>query len=113
MEHFHCSRATLYRVFKADGGVKRFVTDQRLARSFHDLASPGVSGQRVKDVAEAWGFFNASHFNRLFRQRFDITPSDVMATTDGSVPPVPIDCPQRSQDDIQRLSCWFQGRIGD
>jgi AraC-like DNA-binding protein len=110
VERFQCSRATLYRLFKEDGGVKRFVTDQRLARSFHDLASPEVCGQRVKDVAESWGFFNASHFNRLFRQRFDMTPSDVMADADDSMSPALIDCSTHSRDDIQRLNSWFNGR---
>jgi len=112
-ERFHCSRATLYRLFKNDGGVRRFVTDQRLARSFHALALPGPNGRRVKDVAERWGFFNASHFNRLFRQRFDMVPSEVMANPDGSVSPDLSDCPTHCQQDMLRLNAWFEGRLTD
>ena len=113
VERFQCSRATLYRLFKDDGGIKRYLTDQWLARSFHDLAVPGPSGQRVKDVAESWGFSNPSHFNRLFRQRFDIKPSDVMAVADGSPQPAPIDCSTRCQQDVEGLSAWLEGRLTD
>jgi AraC-like DNA-binding protein len=76
---FHCSRATLYRLFREDGGVMAYLRDLRLGRCFRELAlGSGGSGKRVGEVAERWGFYDSSHFHRLFRKRFGIAPSDAM-----------------------------------
>src|SRR5262249_27356971 len=37
---FQISRATLYRLFEPDGGLWRYIQDQRLHRAFQKLASP-------------------------------------------------------------------------
>jgi AraC-like DNA-binding protein len=33
---------------------------------------------RVHQIAERWGYYNASHFHRRFKQRFGCSPSDVV-----------------------------------
>jgi len=76
---FNCSRATLYRLFQPDGGVKTYLRDQRLGRCFQELGSCGRErGERVRHVAERWGFTDMSHFHRLFKQRYELTPVEVM-----------------------------------
>ena len=76
---FNCSRATVYRLFQTYGGVKTYLRDQRLGRCFLDLAScRRERRERVSHVAERWGFTDISHFHRLFKQRYQLTPAEVM-----------------------------------
>ncbi|MEM1166873.1 MAG: helix-turn-helix domain-containing protein [Planctomycetota bacterium] len=78
-DEFHCSRATVYRHFDWPGGVIAYIRDQRLARCFAELASPTVDrSARVYEVAERWGFRRASHFARIFKDRYGRTPSGVV-----------------------------------
>ncbi|MEM1166871.1 MAG: helix-turn-helix domain-containing protein [Planctomycetota bacterium] len=77
-EAFHCSRATIYRHFEWPGGVTAYIRDQRLARCFTELASSAVDRRaRVHKVAERWGFHRASHFARIFKERYGRPPSAV------------------------------------
>ncbi|MBL7252107.1 helix-turn-helix domain-containing protein [Alloalcanivorax marinus] len=75
---FGCSRSRLYRLFQPVGGVAAYVREQRLERCFRDLRRAAVNGERVVDVALRWGFDSQSHFCRLFRRAFAMTPSDVI-----------------------------------
>jgi AraC-like DNA-binding protein len=76
-ESFHCSRATLYRLFHDDGGVLTYLRDKRLDRCLDELLDPAAVGRSIGETATAWGFENPSHFHRLFTARFDVTPSAV------------------------------------
>ena len=75
---FAASRATIYRLFAADGGVKKYLTQRRLVHAFRRLRSSPPSRGRIRTVAEALGFDDHSHFNRLFRKKFCMSPSDAM-----------------------------------
>lgn len=76
---FGASRATVYRDFSADGGIRRYVLGRRLEAARRDLEiGPDLRG-RVRQVAEKWGFENPSHFNRAFREAFAASPSDFVA----------------------------------
>ncbi len=72
------SRTSLYREFREDGGVLRFITDRRLDRCFADLMATPASRGAVRQVAERWGFHHAGNFHRLFRERFGMSPSDYL-----------------------------------
>lgn len=76
---FHYSRSSVYRLFEPEGGVASYIRDQRLLRCFEDLTRPTKLPRRVSDVAVRWGFDNPSHFNRLFKERFGVPPSEVRA----------------------------------
>jgi len=78
VEAFRCSRATVYRCFKECGGVQSYIRTQRLARCFRDLKRLAPSRVRVREVAERWGFTDMSHFYRLFKRQFGVTPSETM-----------------------------------
>jgi len=70
-----CSRAHLYRVFARNGlTVAGFLRETRLLRSRADLGSAGPH-DTIGDVAFRCGFEDPTHFTRLFRQRFGMTPS--------------------------------------
>jgi AraC-like DNA-binding protein len=75
-----CSRAHLYRVFAGHGEtVSHNVRELRLQRARDLLAGTTAGSTRIGDVAYRCGFEDPVHFTRLFRQRFGVTPSALMA----------------------------------
>lgn len=77
---FGISRATLYRHFEKEGGVARHIRDRRLDRCFYELAGAKAERGQVAAIARRWHFSDATHFNRLFRARFGISPSACLST---------------------------------
>lgn len=75
---FNVSRATLYRAFAEVGGLARFATDKRLDRAFVELAAAPRARGAVRNVAERWGYFDPAHFNKAFKARFGIAPSEIL-----------------------------------
>jgi len=53
------------------------VNELRLQRAFTLLIVPHDSARRISDIALEVGFSDISHFNRLFRARFGVSPRDV------------------------------------
>lgn len=78
LEKFHCSRATLYRLFQIDGGVASYINRLRLKRCYKYLISSKVKKSQISELAESWGFSNRQQFNRQFRQHFGVLPSNVV-----------------------------------
>ena len=79
-EALEVSRAALYRMFPEDGGICGYITARRLDRCFDELRHGSPKRGRVRNVAEHWGFGDAKSFNRAFRSRFGIAPSDCLDT---------------------------------
>jgi len=71
---FNLSRATLYRMFEADGGVRRYIQDRRLHSAIWDLADGGIHRGRLTEVAEKWGFSSNANFNRAVKSAFGMPP---------------------------------------
>lgn len=71
---FNLSRATLYRMFEIDGGVRRYIQDRRLHCAIWDLADRGVQRGRLTEVAEKWGFSSNANFNRAVKAVFGMPP---------------------------------------
>ena len=80
------SRAGLYRLFEAEGGVRRHIVACRLDRCFDDLRHGPRRHGRVREVAERWGFYDSKSFNRSFRARFGIAPSDCLDRSGPAAP---------------------------
>jgi len=59
------------------------VTELRLKRAYKLLSSPPGDKVRISDIALRCGFSDTSYFNRVFRLRFEETPSDVRARAHG------------------------------
>ena len=72
---FGASRSSIYRDFAEVGGVKHYITERRLDRIFYQLHCATPSRGLVSELARRWGFEDAGHFSRLFRQRFGVPPS--------------------------------------
>ena len=70
------SRSALYRLFEGDGGVEAYIRRRRLEQVRAALVDP-TNADRVGDLAYRWGFSDASHLTRLFREAYGVTPSAV------------------------------------
>jgi len=75
----HCSSRYLHKVFAGEESLSRHIWKWRLARCREALEDPGLDHRSVTDIAFSWGFNNASHFSRTFRERFGVTPSEYRA----------------------------------
>ena len=78
-ERFHCSRATVYRLFEDEGGVASYIQRQRLHACMRELTRIQNPPKGVlEQVASAWGFTNPHRFSRLFRAQFDLSPQEAL-----------------------------------
>jgi AraC-like DNA-binding protein len=65
-------------LFEAEGtSFSEFVRDERLKHARSMLLSPRFSHLRISEIAYHVGFNDLSYFNRSFRQRFGLTPSEL------------------------------------
>ena len=76
------SRTALYNLFQPLGGVASCVRELRLRRCLSEIMSARQKDMRVSEIAYRWGFTNAAHFTRAFKQRFGRTPSDARAAAE-------------------------------
>ena len=66
----------LHALFEGTGeSVSGMIRRERLARARDDLAL--ASGGSVTEIAFRWGFHDAAHFARVFKARYERTPSEV------------------------------------
>lgn len=54
--------------------VRRHLITARLDRCRRDLANPVMAGRTITDIAFSWGFQNAGHFGRRFRDAYGLSP---------------------------------------
>jgi AraC-like DNA-binding protein len=74
----HISPRYVRKLFEAENtSPSQFVLGQRLTRVHRMLADPRHADRAIADIALAAGFGDLSTFNREFRRRFGMTPSDV------------------------------------
>jgi len=74
--HFISTRH-LHNVFHESGTtVASWIRTQRLEGARRDLRDPLHAGQPVGAVAARWGFLDAAHFSRTFRDAFGVSPSE-------------------------------------
>lgn len=76
---FNISRTTLYREFKAEGGLYHHILDQRLEAALMTLAFCDEHRGAVARTAERWGFSSAAYFSREFKRKFGFGPSNAVA----------------------------------
>ncbi len=73
--HFISTRH-LHNVFHESGTtVASWIRTQRLEGARRELRDPLHAGQPVGTVAARWGFLDAAHFSRTFRDTFGVSPS--------------------------------------
>ncbi|MCK1384869.1 helix-turn-helix domain-containing protein [Bradyrhizobium sp. 21] len=59
-----------------DASFQRYVLGERLAQCRRDLASAVLAHRHISEIAFAWGFNDLSHFGRVFREHFGMSPRD-------------------------------------
>ncbi|KQP19279.1 helix-turn-helix domain-containing protein [Pseudorhodoferax sp. Leaf265] len=62
-----------------DATVGAWIQERRLAKCKEGLTDPACSRQRVADIAYRWGFTSTSHFSRVFKERYGMSPGDARA----------------------------------
>ncbi len=73
----HLSTRRLHQLFQADGEtVGAYILRRRLEECARAIADPSQRGRTITEIAFLHGFNNASHFGRVFRERFAATPSE-------------------------------------
>lgn len=78
-DSFHCSRATVYRLFSDEGGVASYIQRQRLHSCMRELTRIQKPPKGVlEQIASAWGFTNPHRFSRLFKAQFDLSPQQAL-----------------------------------
>jgi AraC-like DNA-binding protein len=71
----HISVRYLHKLFEGeDITVSRWIQQRRLERCRRDLARRGAAGLTIAAVANRWGFTSASHFSRVFRAAYGVSP---------------------------------------
>jgi AraC-like DNA-binding protein len=73
---FGVSRATLYRLFASEGGIRNYVQRRRLARARLDLLRPAGRRMTVSEIGVAAGYSYAQDFIRAYRREFGISPGE-------------------------------------
>lgn len=73
----HISVRYLHRLFQSDGTtVATWIRQRRLESCRLDLGRLSNRRRTVAAVAQSWGFSSPSHFSRLFRQTYGLSPSE-------------------------------------
>ncbi|NHC44528.1 helix-turn-helix domain-containing protein [Motilibacter aurantiacus] len=76
----------LYNVWARSGEptLAQYILRERLAGARAELASPAGRGRTVAAVASGWGFGDATHFGRRFRQAYGVSPGEWRRQAAGS-----------------------------
>jgi AraC-like DNA-binding protein len=53
---------------------------QRLEACRRELGDPQQGHRSISDIAFGWGFNDAAHFSRAFRERFGLSPREWRAS---------------------------------
>jgi len=77
---YGCAARSVQRLFEQEGTTfTEYVLAQRLARAHRLLGDPRRRADKISAVASDCGFGDVSYFNRAFRRRYGVAPSDVRA----------------------------------
>ena len=77
LRKFGVSRATLYRMFEDYGGLRTYISNQRLMRATYDLSRLQPARGEIRRTAERWGFSSGVHFNRSVRSTYGTSPGEL------------------------------------
>src|SRR5262245_6196329 len=75
----HLSRASLYRVLAADGGIRAVLLKRRLDEALRLILADNEDERSLTEVAKRCGFGGTSQFSRAFRARFGLPPRQYRA----------------------------------
>src|SRR5262249_35261014 len=75
-----CTERSIQRMFEQEGTTfTQYLRTQRLARAHELLGDPRLRTEKISALPLDCGFGDPSYFNRAFRRRYGVAPSDVRA----------------------------------
>lgn len=78
--HLQLSPSTIYRAFANEPcSLHAWIWNQRLDGAKRELCDPALVNRSISEIAFGWGFNDAAHFSRIFRQRFGCPPRELRA----------------------------------
>lgn len=75
-EHYVSVRHLQYRFQDENLTVSGYIRQRRLEHCRRDLSDPALSSRPVSQVSQRWGFTDASHFSKVFKNRFGVSPRE-------------------------------------
>ncbi|MFA6162492.1 MAG: helix-turn-helix domain-containing protein [Methylobacter sp.] len=79
--HAGLSARYINSLFEDEGtSLMRYVWKRRLENCRKDMQNPVYAGHRLGDIAFRWGFNDAAHFSRAFKQQFGCSPREFRGT---------------------------------
>jgi AraC-like DNA-binding protein len=73
----HISLRLLHKLFEEQGtSVGRWIRERRVERCRRDLLDPALSDLPASAIALGWGFADAAHFSRVFREAYGHPPGE-------------------------------------
>lgn len=67
----------IHRLFRQEAMTPaQYIWSRRLEMCSRDLVDPRHAGHSISEIAFSWGFNDAAHFSRSFRERFGASPRD-------------------------------------
>jgi AraC-like DNA-binding protein len=67
----------IHRLFRQEATTPaQYIWSRRLEMCSRDLVDPHHAGQSISEIAFSWGFNDAAHFSRSFRDRFGAAPRE-------------------------------------
>lgn len=73
------SRASLYRLLAAEGGIRAVLLKRRLDQALRLMLADNGNERSLADIAKSCGFGGTSQFSRAFRARFGSPPRQYLA----------------------------------
>lgn len=58
----------------AAGTVSQYILRRRMDFCARDLSNPSMRHRKISDIAFYWGFQDLAHFNKRFKQRYEVSP---------------------------------------
>lgn len=77
------SRSRLYAAFSGGEGIAATIRDAPLDRAHDRIVMMRSAGARIASIMASCGFTDAAAFSRAFRQRFGLSPRDLLAQGNG------------------------------
>jgi AraC-like DNA-binding protein len=77
---FRMTERNIHKLFEETGAtVSAHIRARRLAMCRRDLEGTTLAARQIGEIASHWGFADASHFSKVFRAAYGLSPKDVRA----------------------------------
>lgn len=113
-QDFGMSCATVYRIFRADGGLQSFRKAVLLDRSLDRRAGRDLPRREISRIASEFGFYSTAVFSEAFLDQFGVRPSETARLSPRTRPRGvgPINDPLDLEDTL-RLTRDLYARVSD